>query len=109
MNKRNEDFAEEDRDNPFGSSFCLHEFKNWMDRQNQNEQSAPYISGMEVVSKVPYKKLISKMEPENGELHELARDFRKEGGIISEIDGVDLLIEVRSGTFTINKNYVKSS
>ena len=37
----------------------------------------------------------------------IVEDFKKNGGVISEVDGQKLMIEVDSGTFVIHRMYVK--
>ena len=47
------------------------------------------------------------MQPESGNLNELAMDFVNNNGIISNIDGKVFLIEVDSGEFYIERHYVR--
>ena len=86
-------------------SFSLNDFKKWM--ANQNEEKTPDIIGMTVESKISMKKLLDKIEPETGELYEVAKDFRTHGGRVSEMDGSSLLIEVDSGSFIISRLFVR--
>ena len=88
-------------------SFSLNfsDFKKWM--KNQKETMSDEKIGIKVESKVPFKKLMNKINPEEGELEELAKDFKKEGGTILEMDGQTLLVEVGSGSFYIPRSYVR--
>lgn len=100
MNKRNDE-----RNDPFGP-FNFSEFKSWMKNQqdcnlNQN------IIGLQVESKISFKKLITKIEVEDGELKEVAKEFIKSGGTIKEVNGQNFLIEVKKGIFLINRTHTK--
>ena len=97
--------SEEDYD-PFGP-FNLNDFKKWMGNQNDNK-SKSHMIGLEVESKVSYKKLLSRIvETEEGEISDVAKDFKENGGIITDIDGSNILVEVDSGSFIIHRMYVK--
>lgn len=100
MNKRIEE-----GDDPFGP-FNLSHFKKWMDHQ-QDAKSKSSLVGFQVESKIPYKKLVSRIETQLGDIEEVARDFKKNGGLVNEVDGPNILIEVTSGTFLIHKMYIK--
>lgn len=94
-----------DKGDPFGP-FDLNDFKKWMGhQQDANEKSN--ILGIQVESKVTFKKLLSRIETQDGELEEVAKDFKKNGGLITEVNGHNLLIEVESGNFIIHRMYVK--
>lgn len=103
MTKRNDHKGE--RLNP--ASFSLSDFKKWMESQKQEAQK-PDLVGVAVESKVGLRKLVSRMDSED-DLDELAKDFKKNGGVIAEVDGHRLMIEVDSGSFTIHRMYVKRS
>ncbi len=100
MGKWNDDSEEE-------PIFCLHEFKKWMDNQGDTTHYKKNLVGLHIESKISIKKLLEKIQPEEGELYTLAKDFRKNGGIINEVDGQTLLIGVDSGAFLLKKNYVR--
>lgn len=91
--------------------FSLDDFKKWMRTQDDNtprmERNA--FIGLNVVPKVNTKRLIEQMTPEMGDPHELAREFKEDGGIVVETKGRSFLIEVDSGSFYIPRNYVKRS
>ena len=94
--KRNE------QKDPFGP-FDLNDFKKWMSHQQDKKTNAV---GSQVESKVSVKKLLSRIETEE-EIEEVAKDFKKNGGIIVEANGQKIKIEVDSGEFLIHKMYVK--
>lgn len=98
--------SEEEYD-PFGP-FNLNDFKKWMGGQHDNK-SKSHMIGLEVESKVSYKKLLSRIiEMDEGDsIEEVAKDFKENGGVISEMDGPNILIEVDSGSFIIHRMYVK--
>jgi hypothetical protein len=106
MNKqRNEN---KDQDDLF-NLFNLNDFKKWMHNQHDAEESHPDIVGLHIETKVSVKKLVSRMEVVDGDDEELAKEFKHNGGVISEVDGHKLLVEVDSGSFIIHKMYVKKS
>jgi predicted transcriptional regulator len=96
MNKQKKD--------PF-NSFDFSNFKKWMKSQNEPKESNDVI-GLHVESKIARNKLAYKMELEYGIAEEVAKDFKNNGGIITEADGNKYLIEVESGTFIIHKMFV---
>ena len=86
-------------------SFSLNDFKKWMD--GQSDDSARNQIGMKVESKISLKRLMDKIEPEEGDLDEVAKDFKKNGGTLVQMDGQSLQIECDSGNFTISRLFVK--
>jgi hypothetical protein len=93
--------------------FSVEEFKKWM--QSQKESSPHFVSpskkkddviGLTVESKISTLRLMEKIQTE-GNPHILARDFRRNGGIIREANGSIFLIEVNSGTFYIPRCFVR--
>lgn len=88
--------------------FNLNDFKKWIHTQQDESPSRPHMIGVHVESKVNIKKLISRMEvQDDGEEEELAKEFKQNGGIIAEVDGPNILVEVDSGSFIIHKMYIK--
>lgn len=91
-------------------SFSPEDFKKWMDHNEKEEakrQKQNNLVGMVVESKISTKRLIVHIKPKDGELHELASDFRNSGGTIYDVEGKNLLIEVNSGFFYIPRYFVK--
>ena len=89
------------------SLFNLNDFKKWMHTQKEEIPSKQNFMGLHVESKVGFKRLISRMDVQDGEEEELAKEFKNHGGVISDIDEHNFLIEVDSGSFIIHKMYVK--
>lgn len=85
--------------------FNLNDFKKWMD--HQQDCKTKNIVGIKVESKITYKKLLSRIEAQEGEIEEVAKDFKKNGGTITEVNGHNILIEVDSGNFIIHKMHIK--
>lgn len=101
MNKRSDNNGD-----PFGP-FNLSDFKKWMEHQ-QDAKARPNMVGVQVESKIPYKKLVSRIiESEEGEVIDVAKDFKRNGGTVTDVDGHNFLIEVDSGSFLIHRMYVK--
>lgn len=98
MNKRSE------KVNPFGP-FNFSDFKKWMG--NQHDAKKSNMIGLHVESKIPLKKLLSRIETQVGDIEEVAKDFKKNGGTINEMNGHHFIIEVDSGSFLIHRMYTK--
>lgn len=86
----------------------LDQFKKWISTQNEYNPKIEkkFPIGIQVESKVNAKKLASVMTLENGQEGRVIKDFMKNGGKISEVNGKEFLIEVTMGSFYINRNYV---
>ena len=94
------------------NEFNVNNFKKWIKNLEEDGNVEQELLGMKVESKINFKKLISRiniLDPDDGEEELLAKEFRQEGGVISDIDGNNFLIEVSSGSFTIHKMYVKKA
>lgn len=89
------------------SLFNLNDFKKWMHTQKEESPLKQNLMGLHVESKVGFKRLISRMDVQEGEEEELAKEFKHHGGVIADIDEHNFLIEVDSGSFIIHKMYVK--
>ena len=88
-------------------NFSLNDFRKWMSKQKFESSKQSRIRGSIVESKLSLKRLISKMNVDQGDIHEMATDFKRHGGTILECDKDNImLIEVRSGTFRIPKFFV---
>ena len=96
---------------PNEPSFSLNDFKRWMASQKRQTSESPKKSrlvGRYAESKIGAKRLINHITAENGVAEELARDFRRYGGVIAEVDRDNtLLIEVESGTFRVPKFFCR--
>lgn len=102
MNKR----IVEEASDPFGP-FNFNEFKKWMDNQQDNKSKTNLI-GLKVESKINYRRLLSRIqETKQGDLETVAKEFKNNGGKITEADGNDVLIEVSSGSFIVHRMYIK--
>lgn len=95
------------RSDPFNPAcFSLSDFKKWMESQQKDNSCDQEVVGMKVEPKIGLRKLIEKIESEE-DATDLAKDFRRHGGIITEEDGNNVMVEVESGSFIIAKNYIK--
>lgn len=96
-----------DKNNRKEPNFSLNDFRNWMSKQKFESVRKSKYRGHIVESKLSLKRLVTKMDVDQGNLYEMAKDFKRKGGTILECDGDNiLLIEVRSGTFRIPKFFV---
>ena len=89
-------------------NFSLNDFRKWMGKQKKFESNkSNRFKGHIIESKLSLKRLVTKIDVDQGDLYEMARDFKKRGGTILECDKDNiLLVEVRSGTFRIPKYFV---
>lgn len=89
-------------------NFNLNDFRKWMSKQKFESSRKSKFRGNIVESKLSLKRLITKMDVDQGDINEMAKEFKHRGGTILECDGDNiLLIEVRSGTFRIPKFFVQ--
>ena len=88
--------------------FSPYDFKKWMEGQeDQEKDSEEELLGLRVESRVNFKKLLHKIELGDGDLREVAKDFRRNGGVVSDESSHSLFIEVSAGSFTIEKCCVR--
>lgn len=84
--------------------FTTDDFKQWMklsEKKEEQQKRQNRLVGTSVESKIGTKRLIVNITPKEGNLHELAKDFKTHGGVINDVDGKIFLIEVNSGFFYI--------
>lgn len=87
-------------------NFSLDGFKKWMSKQKKESKKSK-LRGCIVESKLSLKRLVTKMDVDVGNLDEMAKEFKRRGGIVLECDGDNiLLVEVHSGTFRVPKYFV---
>lgn len=86
----------------------LQDFKEWMERKEKVRKQHEMI-GERVEPKIPLKRLIERISVAEGrEVIRLAREFKKYGGVITEVSEDNmLLIEVASGSFYISKVFTR--
>lgn len=89
---------------PFGP-FNFSDFKKWMSHQNDARKNS--MVGFKVESKIPLKKLLSRIETQEGDTIDVAKDFKKNGGTITEENGYYMYVSVDSGNFMIHKMHIK--
>jgi len=91
------------------SSFNFGDFRKWVQNQDLEsvEMNKPSPKGLTVESKVSPKHLLTQIKPEEGDAKELVKNFIENGGTIRGIDEMNFLIEVESGSFYVNRRYVK--
>lgn len=90
-------------------NFNLDDFKKWIDEQDDSPKESDYSQGDLVKPNIPFKKLVNRISEEDGNRKSICKEFYTDGGTVSSSDGNSLIIEVESGTFSINKIYVKLS
>lgn len=95
------------------SFFNFDDFKKWMkdqnDETNLNIKRKKSFEGTIVESKVGIRKLMSKMQENDGDAYEVAHEFLENGGTISDSQDKYFLIETNLGNFYIHRSYVRKS
>jgi hypothetical protein len=82
-------------------------FKKWMKNQDEFDSSLNQdFVGLRVETRFGAKRIMHKMTLESGKSHKVARDFVENGGTVLDVVGEEFLVEVKSGSFLINKNLI---
>lgn len=96
---------------PGEPSFCLHDFKRWMEQNAADtfnlKKEHRSLVGTEVEPRVSIKRIAHRMDPDGGDVVEMAKAFKRDGGTIKEVDGSLFMIEVSCGTFILPRGCVK--
>jgi hypothetical protein len=93
-------------------NFTEDNFKKWMEQHEDIPSLRRPMrerKGVEVEPIISAKQLARKMRVEEGDLNRLVKEFICDGGIIVDHDEDDVLIEVESGKFLINRHYIEKS
>ena len=89
----------------------LDDFRKWMKDQKGlpelNHNSTQREVGLNMESKVSMKKLANKINIESGEFENVLSEFKKDGGIVKDVDGKMMLIEVSCGSFFVSRQYLR--
>ncbi len=89
-------------------SFSLHDFKKWMAGQNDKPaRQRSELIGLRVESKLSPKRLVKRIEIEEGDSKSLVKEFCHYGGVIIGVDDNRLLVEVEEGSFYVPKFFCK--
>jgi hypothetical protein len=86
--------------------FCLNNFQKWL-RKEVEEHSEEIKVESHVVASVPIKKIIERAEIHDGDVFEIAKCFRKNGGIVESVVNDILTIKTKKGTFSIHDQDVR--
>jgi len=89
--------------------FSLENFKKWMSQQKPIENKSNRLIGLKVEAKIGAKRIAKHVLSHDGDLGEVCDDFKRNGGLIQEVDGINFLIEVSSGTLKIHRCFVKKA
>jgi len=87
--------------------FSLNDFKKWISTKKEPRNFNAKLIGCYIESKLSPKRLIKRMSIDQGDIKEMAKDFKRYGGTVLDVekDGM-LLVEVSSGSFRISKYFV---
>ena len=96
------------------NKLSLDDFKHWMEtHQEEHHMERPRDSFIgicvEPKSTLSPKRLMTKMQTDEENLSEIAADFQQYGGVVVDVDGMNFMIEVDSGKFSIHRCYVTKS
>lgn len=107
-------------DNHPSPRFSMSDFKKWLSQQSdvsdffdikeeEEEHQAKHANlvGSEAKPRVSKHKLMERIESDEGEAETVIDDFIENGGVVSDLSGKNLLIEVDSGSFYIPRFCVK--
>lgn len=85
------------------------DFRRWMKRQDDiDAEEAVDIVGSTVEPRYCGKRTARNITLESGRAGRVVREFVQNGGVVKAVDGDEYLIEVKSGSFFINKRNVLS-
>lgn len=84
------------------------DFKRWIKKQSDFEVKLERseIVGQRAETRFGASKIMKHAVVEKGKPSKVVSNFIEEGGIIAEVNEDDYLIDVKGGTFSINKRYV---
>ncbi len=86
-------------------SFSFGDFKKWMEEESVMEKAS--VDGKKVQAAVSAKRLINRVEADQGDITESVRSFVKHGGTVISHDGEYLLIDAGLGTFYCHRRNVR--
>lgn len=102
--------TEDSCNNLDGLDLSVDGFKKWM---NENEvkriglQKETDDGGFWVEPRVSTRKIMSRIDIEDGDAFDVAEDFRDNGGKVMQMDGDLFLIEVDAGSFMVPRRYCR--
>lgn len=82
--------------------FSLGNFEKWLKEEMARDIS--FAIGEHVYPKISFKKIIERVEIEDGDAFEIAKSFRKLGGKILTVENDHILVKCKKGKFFINEN-----
>lgn len=95
------------KEGSFWSPSFMAEFKKWID--TKEDQSNTIDKGCMVTTNLKLKTLVERIDCIKTMDHsviDIAKNFIKNGGIVKEVQGNDLLVKGKKGLFLINKEDV---
>lgn len=95
---------------PLAPQFSLYDFKKWMGHNGVERfgmAGRRKSEGAEVEPRLPLKRFANKMEADEGDIVEMAHEFRDNGGLVIEANGDTFMIKVANGTFRIPRSCVR--
>ena len=93
------------------NKFRPDDFKKWVEQHQQQFDAKlskkAIVVGTIVESKISIKKLASSIDIQEGEVKPISKDFIRHGGVVKQVDGNDILVEVKEGTFIISDKLIR--
>lgn len=85
-----------------------HDFKKWMNEHGEfvSEMEKSEIVGKRAETRFGVSRLIKHASEDSGKLSRVLADFAENGGVVKEARGDELLIEVKRGSFVIDRTCV---
>lgn len=82
--------------------FCLNNFQKWLKKEVE-ENNNKFEEKQYVVPRVSIKKIVERAEVHEGDIIEIAKCFRKNGGIVESVQSDIITIKTKKGIFSINE------
>lgn len=96
------------KDKKFMSPNFMAEFKKWMD----THETQDIIKGSRVTTELKLKTLVERIDCISTLDHpviEVAKYFIKHGGLVKEVNGPEVVVKTKKGTFIIQKEDIKEA
>ena len=86
--------------------FCLNDFQKWL-RKEVEENNNKFEERQHVVARVSIKKIVERAEVHEGDIIEIAKCFRKNGGLVESVQDDIITVKTKKGIFSINERDIK--
>lgn len=80
---------------------CLNNFQKWLKKEVEENNTA-FEEKQHVVPRASIKKIVERAEVHEGDIIEIAKCFRKNGGLVESVQNDIVTIKTKKGIFSIN-------